>query len=110
MITAIAAAAAVLVVLLVLYAYWLLRMRRRVQSDGAERGGDEGSWTRRRSIRERLGVMAGPLPLSLSLHALVFIALLWGVHLEQGRNLITVDLQAGGGGGTAAQDGRRPGQ
>ena len=30
----------------------------------------------------------------------VIFALLWGVHLEQGRNLIMVNLRAGGGGGT----------
>jgi len=43
--------------------------------------------------------MAGPLPLSIALHVAVLLAVLWGVHLQQGRNLITVNFEAGGGGG-----------
>ncbi len=54
---------------------------------------------RRRSLWDLLRFMAGPLPISISIHVLVLLALLWGVHLETGRNLITVDFRAGGGGG-----------
>lgn len=53
----------------------------------------------RRSMWDAVRFMAGPFPLSISLHVLILIALLWGIHFEQGRNLISVDLQAGGGGG-----------
>ena len=52
----------------------------------------------RRSIWDSLRFMAGPLPLSIALHVAVILALFWGVHIEQKRDLITVDLQAGGGG------------
>src|SRR5258708_1738972 len=54
---------------------------------------------RRRYLWDLLRFMAGPLPISISIHVLVLLALLWGVHLETGRNLITVDFRAGGGGG-----------
>jgi hypothetical protein len=51
----------------------------------------------RRSVWDTLYFMAGPLPLSVLVHVLILLALLWGVHLEAGRNLIQVDLRAGGG-------------
>src|SRR5260370_676967 len=50
-------------------------------------------------LRDALHFMMGPLPLSISLHAAVLLGLLWGVHIEQGRELIMVYLQAGRGGG-----------
>lgn len=54
----------------------------------------------RRSIWDSLRFMAGPLPLSIALHVAIILALFWGVHIERKRDLITVDLQAGGGGHT----------
>jgi hypothetical protein len=54
----------------------------------------------RRSVWDTLYFMAGPLPLSVLVHVLILLALLWGVHLQAGRNLIQVDLRAGGGGST----------
>jgi hypothetical protein len=53
----------------------------------------------RRSIWDVLRFLSGPLPLSIALHVAVLLAILWGVHFEQGRNLITVNFQSGGGGG-----------
>lgn len=98
MLIAIAAVTGLLVLVLAFFLYRLAWARRRSGStpdSGA--GGD--SMVQRRSVWDALRFMAGPFPLSISLHVLVLLALLWGVHLEQGRNLISVDLQAGGGGG-----------
>lgn len=79
--------------------YRLAWSRRRAQATSASSGSDE-SVVQRRSIWDALHFMAGPLPLSVSLHVVILLALLWGVHLEAGRNLIQVDLRAGGGGST----------
>ena len=51
-----------------------------------------------RMVRNALRFMEGPLPISIALHALLLLALLWGVHFETGRNLISVDFRSGGGG------------
>jgi von Willebrand factor type A domain len=53
----------------------------------------------RRSVWEVLRFFSGPLPLSIGLHIAVLLAILWSVHFEQGRNLITVNFQSSGGGG-----------
>ena len=52
-----------------------------------------------RAIKNALRFMEGPLPISIALHALLLLFLLWGVHLETARNLIAVNFQSGGGGG-----------
>jgi von Willebrand factor type A domain len=57
------------------------------------------SMVERRSIWDVLRFLAGPLPLSIALHVAILLAILWGVHLEEGRNLVVVNYQAGGGGG-----------
>ncbi len=57
-----------------------------------------------RAIRNALRFMEGPLPISIALHALLLLALLWGVHFETGRNLISVDFRSGGGGSHGAGD------
>jgi hypothetical protein len=97
MFIALATAAAIAVVILAFVAY-------RVTRSGGENRANltpnlGASVVPRRSIRDSLHFMAGPLPISISLHVLVVIGLLWGVHLEQGRNFITVDLAGGGGSG-----------
>jgi len=56
-----------------------------------------------RSIWDVLRFFSGPLPLSIGLHIAVLLALLWGVHFEAGRNLITVNFQSSGGGGGTQQ-------
>src|SRR5579872_3849427 len=53
----------------------------------------------RRSVWDMLRFISGPLPLSIALHIAILLAILWGVHVEQGRNLITVNFQPSGGGG-----------
>jgi hypothetical protein len=52
-----------------------------------------------RTIWDVLRFVSGPLPLSIALHVAILLAILWSVHFEQGRNLITVNFQTGGGGG-----------
>jgi von Willebrand factor type A domain len=61
---------------------------------------DSDTLPQRRSIWDALRFMIGPLPLSIGLHVAVLLAIFWGVHIQQARNLITVNFQAGGGGGT----------
>jgi hypothetical protein len=72
---------------------WSLR-RKRLSSPDSE------MLEQRRSIWDAIRFMAGPLPLSIALHIAVLLAILWGVHIQQGRDLITVNFQAGGGGGS----------
>ena len=55
---------------------------------------------RRRSFWDHFRFIEGPFELSLAVHVAILVALLWWVHLPSGRNLITVNLQGGGGGGT----------
>jgi von Willebrand factor type A domain len=100
MLIAIAAVTGLLILVLAFFLYRLAWARRRSGST-RESAPDGDSIVQRHSVWDDLRFMAGPFPLSISLHVLVLLALLWGVHLEQGRNLISVDLQAGGGGGRA---------
>ena len=67
---------------------------------GRGANGDAAVIVERRSIWDVLRFLSGPLPLSMALHVAVLLAILWGVHFQQGRNLITVNFQTGGGGGT----------
>src|SRR5260221_13869844 len=53
-----------------------------------------------RAFKNALRFMEGPLPISIALHALLLLGLLWGVHFETARNLIAVNFQSGGGGGS----------
>lgn len=55
---------------------------------------------RRRALKNALRFMEGPLPISIALHVLLLLGLLWGVHFETGRNLIVVNFQSSGGGGS----------
>lgn len=87
----------ILAVAFILYRFtW---SRRGAQAEAPAADVDE-SVVRRRSFWDTLYFMAGPLPLSVSLHVVILLALLWGVHLQAGRNLINVDLRSGGGGST----------
>jgi von Willebrand factor type A domain len=52
----------------------------------------------RRSWRDALRFMAGPLPISIMIHVAVILFLLWGVHVVEGPNFIPVRFQSGGGG------------
>jgi von Willebrand factor type A domain-containing protein len=53
-----------------------------------------------RMLKNALRFMAGPLPISVTIHVLILLFLLWGVHVEAGRNLISVNFQSAGGGGS----------
>ena len=97
MLIAIAAVAGASILLLAFLMYRFAWSRRR--NDRAAES-EEESLVQRRTIWDALRFMAGPLPLSISLHVIVILFLLWGVHIQQGRNLIMVNLQGGGGGGT----------
>jgi hypothetical protein len=57
----------------------------------------------RRSIWDVLRFVSGPLPLSIGLHIVILLAILWSFHFEQGRNLIMVNFQSSGGGGGTQQ-------
>ncbi|MEA2678822.1 MAG: hypothetical protein QOK03_544 [Candidatus Binataceae bacterium] len=53
-----------------------------------------------RGFKNALRFMEGPLPISIALHVLLLFGLLWGVHFQTARNLIAVNFQSGGGGGS----------
>ena len=55
---------------------------------------------RRRSFWDHFRFIEGPFEISVALHVAIVLALLWWVHLPSGSNLITVNLQGGGGGGS----------
>src|SRR5216683_79730 len=94
--TAIAALIGASILILAITFFWLTRSRRR---NRAVAYGAAQTGALIEILRDALHFMMGPLPLSISLHAAVLLGLLWGVHIEQGRELIMVNLQAGGGGG-----------
>jgi hypothetical protein len=74
------------------------------QMSGHEIANGEGApIVERRTVWDILRFISGPLPLSIALHVAVLLAILWGVHFEQGRNLITVNFQSSGGGGGTEQ-------
>jgi von Willebrand factor type A domain len=79
--------------------YYLARSRRKNHAPSQ----DSKALVEQRSVWQTLQFIAGPLPLSIALHVLVLLALLWSVHIEQARNLIIVKFQAGGGGGGTQQ-------
>jgi hypothetical protein len=97
MFIAVAGVAGLSILVLAFFLYRLAWARPR--SATFESGREDESIVQRRSVWDTLRFLAGPFPLSISLHVLVLLALLWGVHLQQSRNLIPVDLEAGGGGG-----------
>ena len=50
-------------------------------------------------LRQGLRFLLGPFPLSIGLHVVVLLFLLFAVHMETAQNFIPISLQAGGGGG-----------
>ena len=65
-----------------------------VDADGArEEAG--GFWP---TIRSAIRFMIGPFPLSVALHVVLLFFLIITVHEQRGRELIMVNLEAGGGG------------
>src|SRR3984957_18477142 len=65
----------------------------------ANREDDEADATRLQKIKDALGLLIGPFPLSVALHVLGLLFLIITVHEQRGRELIMVNLEAGGGGG-----------
>ena len=53
----------------------------------------------RHGLRQSLRFLLGPFPLSIGLHVVVLLFLLFAVHFGTAENLIPISLQAGGGGG-----------
>ncbi len=60
---------------------------------------DEADATRLQKIKDALGLLIGPFPLSVAIHVLALLFLIITVHEQRGRELIMVNLEAGGGGG-----------
>jgi len=50
-------------------------------------------------LRQGLRFLLGPFPLSVGLHVVILLFLLFAVHMETGESFIPISLQAGGGGG-----------
>jgi hypothetical protein len=94
--------AALAIIIVAAFIIYRRTYRQRMQ---APAGADDGNRAdpmmggRRRSFWDRFRFIEGPFELSIALHVAILIALLWWVHLPSGRNLITVNLQGGGGGG-----------
>ncbi len=67
----------------------------------AERMGEggEADVARLRTMRDYLRLFIGPIPLSVAIHVLLLLFLMVAVHAQRGRELIRVNLEAGGGGG-----------
>jgi len=83
----------IVAVALVLYA--LTTRNRNAIADAA--GQPAERW---RALKNSLRFMEGPLPISIALHALLLLGLLWGVHFEAARNLISVDFRSASSGGS----------
>jgi VWA domain-containing protein len=84
---------AVAVVLVVSTLVVALEIQRR-QSSFLSRGG---------ATRNALRFVVGPFPLSVAIHVLIAILLIITVHESRGRELIMVNLEAGGGGGEGTE-------
>src|ERR1035437_6045485 len=64
---------------------------------------DEADATRLQKMKDGLGLMIGPFPLSVAIHVLALLFLIITLHEQRGRELIMVNLEAGGGGGGGKQ-------
>ena len=73
-----------------------------VETVDAEEAREEagGFWP---AVRAAIRFMIGPFPLSVALHVALLLALIITVHEQRGRELIMVNLEAGGGGGAATR-------
>lgn len=54
-------------------------------------------------VRGALKFVTGPFPLSVALHVTFLLLLIIGVHESRGRELLLVNLEAGGGGGNSSE-------
>ncbi|MGO9264695.1 MAG: vWA domain-containing protein [Candidatus Binataceae bacterium] len=102
LIVAIAAAAlAIIVAAFVIYrrSYRQATINAQERRDGADKN-DPLLGGRRRSIWHVFRFIEGPFEISVALHVVIILALLWLVHMPSGNNLIMVNLRGGGGGGS----------
>jgi von Willebrand factor type A domain len=85
-------------------AFFFYRMiSKRELAAEANRDVDEADATRLQTVRDALGLLLGPFPLSVLLHVLALLFLIITVHEQRGRELIMVNLEAGGGGGGGSE-------
>src|ERR1700685_4833850 len=95
---------AVIVILLVLstfvvaFIFYRILGKRELEAE-ARREDDEADATRLQKMKDALGLLIGAFPLSVALHVLGLLFLIITVHEQRGRELIMVNLEAGGGGG-----------
>src|SRR3984893_11886020 len=95
---------AVIIILLVLstfvvaFIFYRIIGKREAAAE-ANRDDDEADATRLQKMKDALGLLIGPFPLSVALHVLALLFLIITVHEQRGRELIMVNLEAGGGGG-----------
>lgn len=76
-------------------------MGRREAAAELRRDDNEADVDRYQTIRDRLRLLIGPLPLSIAFHVLLFLFLLVAIHEQSARQLLVVNLEAGGGGGSS---------
>src|SRR5271167_3662874 len=95
---------AVIIILLVLstfvvaFIFYRILGKRELEAE-KNRDDDEADATRLQKMKDALGLLIGPFPLSVALHVLGLLFLIITVHEQRGRELIMVNLEAGGGGG-----------
>jgi von Willebrand factor type A domain len=88
----------VISILLVTFLLYRVMSRREREAEAA-RDTDSARAGRLQAIRDWLRLMVGPFPLSIAIHVLVLLFLIVTLHEQRGRELIMVNLEAGGGGG-----------
>src|SRR5437868_4177112 len=64
---------------------------------------DDESLQTYRIVRNALGFIGGPIPLSISLHAFLLLFLIVTMHETRARDLTVLRLEAGGGGGGGSE-------
>src|SRR5208282_4740017 len=100
----IALIAILLVISTFVVALILYRVMSKKEAEAEKRGEeDTADVTRLQAIRDALRLMIGPFPLSVALHVLGLLFLIITVHEQRGRELIMVNLEAGGGGGGGSE-------
>src|SRR5271170_4755541 len=99
---------AAIIILLVLstfvvaFIFYRIIGKRELEAE-ANREDDEADATRLQKMKDALGLLIGPFPLSVLLHVGLLLFLIITVHEQRGRELIMVNLEAGGGGGGGSE-------
>src|SRR5271170_6631033 len=92
----------VLSTFVVAFIFYRIIGKRELEAE-ANREDDEADATRLQKMKDALGLLIGPFPLSVALHVLALLFLIITVHEQRGRELIMVNLEAGGGGGGGSE-------